>query len=116
MVSDEPDPAVPAREQCAAASSPPRTLSITTRGSAGCVASTSTAGSSSRCERRHLLVGDRQRDDQQAGHAVAPDEVAHRVGALLGRLDVEQHQVVLAPLAAPEALDDAAQALDHRGA
>ena len=65
-------------------------------------------------ERVDLGVGDRQRDDQQPGHAVAAGEVAQRAVALLGRLDVEQHQVVLAPLAPPQPLDHAAQPLDHR--
>ena len=64
-------------------------------------------------ERRDLGVGDRQRHDQQAGDAVAAGEVAQRAAALLGRLDVEEHQVVLAPLAPPQPLDHAAQAFDH---
>ena len=47
-------------------------------------------------ERLDLLVDDRQRDHEQARDAVAAAEVAHRVGALLGRLDVEQQQVIAA--------------------
>ena len=103
-----------ARAGARPASSPPRTLSITTRGSARVDGVDEHRRQLVALERGDLGVGDRQRDDQQPGHAVAAGEVAQRAVALLGRLDVEQHQVVLAPLAAPEPLDHAAQPFDHR--
>ncbi len=65
-------------------------------------------------QRLDLVVEHRQRDHQQAGHAAAADEVAHRVRALLGRLDVEQQQVIAQAVVAAEPADHPAQALDHR--
>ena len=52
--------------------------------------------------------------DQQPGDAVAARQVAHRVGALLRRLDVEEQQVVARAARAAQPLDHAAHALDHR--
>ena len=116
MVPDEPDPAMAAREQVLGGElaavdvvdhhpRQPRMGGVDEHGRQRVA-----------LERVDLGVGDRQRDDQQPGHAVAAGEVAQRAVALLGRLDVEQQQVVLAPPAAPEPLHDAAQALDHRRA
>ena len=65
-------------------------------------------------QRVDLVVVDRQRDHEQAGDAVAVGEVAHRVRALLGRLHVEQQQVVPTLTVAREPRDHAAQALDRR--
>jgi hypothetical protein len=60
-------------------------------------------------ERGDLGVGHRQRYHEQAVHAVRPREVAERVRAVGGRLDVEEHERVAV---AAGALGDAAQALD----
>ena len=59
-----------------------------------------------------LLVGRAQRHDQQPVDAVARGEGLESVGALLERLDVEQQEVIFAPVAQP--LDDAPQPFDDR--
>ena len=65
-------------------------------------------------ERLDLVVEHRQRHDQQPGDAVATRQVAHRVGPLFGRLDIEEQKVIACAFMAAQPGDHAAHALDHR--
>ena len=101
MVSDETDALVSTRQQVRRGQPPPATLSITTRGSRGCRASTSTAGRPSRSSASTSASLTGERDDQQPGDTIPVRQVAQHALALLGRLDVVEHQVVLAALPRP---------------
>src|SRR5690606_8335522 len=92
---------------------PPCSSSVTTIGTSSPRASTSTTGTPAATRRASPSGGrGREGDDEEAGGAVAAGEGGQVLGAVLGRLDVEQHEV---EAGVAQAGDDAPEALDGRG-